>query len=125
MDILGWLWWGIVKILGLVWSFAWFLLGGWVATLVQLAIIIGIVFAMKYGWRRAPLEMWTRAQGVGRFVWAWARMKEPRLAASARPETRSPRETVRVIHTRHPGDISASTLMTVVMLIGMLFAGAL
>ena len=72
MEILGWLWWGIVKVLGIVWSFVWFLLGGWVATLVQLVILIGAVFAMKYGWRRAPQEMWSRAQTVGRFAWAWA-----------------------------------------------------
>ena len=124
-NILGWLWWGIVKVLGLAWSFAWFLLGGWVATLVQIIIIAGIIFAMKYGWRRAPLEMWTRSQGVGRFVWAWARMKEPRLATSARPDVRGSRETVRVIHARRPGDVSASTLLTVAMLVGMLVAGAL
>jgi hypothetical protein len=92
MDILGWLWWGIVKILGLVWSFVWFLLGGWVSTLMQLVILGGAIFAMKYGWRRAPQEMWTRAQSVGRFVWAWARAKEPRLATSARPEVLGSKE---------------------------------
>ena len=125
MDILAWLWWGIAKILGLIWSFAWFLLGGWVATLVQIVIIVGIIFAMKYGWRRAPLELWTRAQSTGRFLWAWARLREPRLAASARPPAPTVRETVRVVRARHPGDISASTLLTLIMLGGMLIAGAL
>ena len=125
MEVLGWLWWGVVKILGVVWSFVWFVLGGWVATLVQLLILIGAVFAMKYGWRRAPLEMWTRAQTVGRFVWAWARATEPRLATSAQPAKRQVREVVRVVRGRQVGDISASTLLTVAMLVGMLIAGAL
>ena len=124
MEILGWLWWGIAKILGLVWSFAWFLLGGWVATLAQLLIIAGIVFAMKYGWRQAPLEMLARGRGVGRFLWAWARMKEPGLARSARPEVPAQRATVRIVRVRPPGDISASTLLTVITLLGMLVVGA-
>jgi hypothetical protein len=125
MDILGWLWWGIVKILGLVWSFVWFLLGGWVSTLMQLVILGGAIFAMKYGWRRAPQEMWTRAQSVGRFVWAWARAKEPRLATSARPEVLGSKEAIRVVHARKLGDVSLSTLLTAVMLAGLLVAGAL
>ena len=127
MDILAWLWWGIVKVLGLLWSFAWFLLGGWVATFVQLLIIVGIVFAMKYGWRQAPLEMLSRGRSVGRFVWAWARMREPGLAGSARstqPAASARRETVREVRTKELGDISASTLLTVLMLMGLLLAGA-
>ena len=124
MDILAWLWWGIVKILGLIWSFAWFLLGGWVATLVQLMIIVGIVFAMKYGWRQAPLEMLARGRSAGRFLWAWARMKESGLSGSARPSDPVRRETVRIIRSRQPGDISASTLLTVLTLMGLLLAGA-
>lgn len=123
MDILTWLWWGIVKILGLIWSFAWFLLGGWVATLVQLLIIVGIIFAMKYGWRQAPLEMLGRGRGVARFIWAWARMKEPGLARSAQPATPAQRQTVRIVRARQAGDISASTLLTVAMLLGLLFVG--
>ena len=123
MDVLAWLWWGIAKILGVLWSFAWFLLGGWVATLVQLLIIVGIIFAMKYGWRQAPLEMLSRGRGVGRFVWAWLRMKEPGLARSAQPAAPAQRQTVRIVRARQAGDISASTLLTVAMLLGMLFVG--
>jgi hypothetical protein len=125
MEILSWLWWGIGKILGLIWSFAWFLLGGWVATLVQLLIIVGIIFAMKYGWRRAPLEMLARGRAVGRFVWAWARMKEPGLARSAQPVSPAQRQTVRIVRARNAGDISASTLLTVAMLLGMLVVGGM
>ena len=124
MDILAWLWWGIAKILGLIWSFAWFLLGGWVATFVQLLIIVGIVFAMKYGWRQAPLVMLSRGRSVGRFVWAWARMKEPGSARSTQPAASARRETVREVRTKEFGDISASTLLTVLMLMGLLLAGA-
>ncbi len=125
MDVLAWLWWGIAKILGLLWSFAWFLLGGWVATLVQLLIIVGVVFAMKYGWRQAPLEMFSRGRSVGRFVWAWARMKEPSLARSAQTAASAQRQAVRIVRARHPGDISASTLLTVLVLLGLLVAGAM
>jgi hypothetical protein len=125
MDILAWLWWGIAKILGLIWSFAWFLLGGWVATLVQLLIIVGIIFALKYGWRQAPLEMLSRGRSVGRFVWAWARMREPSLARSAQPATPAQRQTVRIVRTKGFGDISASTLLTVAMLLGLLLTGAM
>ena len=125
MDILAWLWWGIVKILGLLWSFAWFLLGGWVATLVQLLIIAGVIFALKYGWRQAPWEMLVRMRRIGRLLWAWARLQEPQQATSARPLASTRRETVRVIRRRQPGDISASTLLTVLMLLGLLVAGAL
>jgi hypothetical protein len=125
MEILAWLWWGIAKILGLVWSFVWFLLGGWVATLVQLLIIVGIVFALRYGWRRAPSEMLTRGRNVTRFVWAWLRMREPGLARSAQPALSTQREIVREIRIKDFGDVSASTLLTVLMLMGMLAAGAL
>ena len=124
MDILGWLWWAIVKVVGLVWSFAWFLLGGWVATLVQLLIIVAVVFAMKYGWRRAPAVMLTRGRAAGRFAWAWARMRVPALA-SERGERTEVREIIRVVRAKQPGDISASTLLTVLALVGMLIAGAL
>ena len=123
MDILSWLWWGLLQILGLVWSFLWFLLGGWVVTLVQVLIIVGIVFALRYGWRRAPAEMLTRGRGIARLMWAWLRMKEPGWAAAARPAPPAQRETVRVVRARRAGDISVSTLLTVMMLVGMLLVG--
>ena len=123
MDILSWLWWGIAKILGLAWSFVWFLLGGWVSTLVQLAILVGVVFALKYGWRQAPQEMWSRVRPLGRFAWAWARTREATLPAGQ--PLAEVREVVRTVRVKHPGDVSASTLLTVLALLGMLVAGAL
>ena len=122
MDILGWLWWGVAKIAGLAWSFAWFLLGGWVSTLLQLVILIGAVFAMKYGWRQAPQEMWNRVRPLGRFAWNWARAREVTApAASQRAEVR---EAVRVVRVKEPGDMSASTVLTVAMLAGIVLAVA-
>lgn len=126
MDVLGWIWWGIAKVVGFVWSFVWFLLGGWVSTLLQLVILVGAVFAMKYGWRQAPMEMWNRVRPLGRFAWTWARTRESvpaSTAAAARPPV--VREVVRVVRAKQIGDISASTLLTVAMLTGLLVAGAL
>ncbi len=62
MDILGWLWWAVSSVLGLVWTIVWFLLGGWVSALAQIAVVVLIIFGMKYGWRQAPFEVWSRAR---------------------------------------------------------------
>lgn len=125
MDILGWLWWTLIKLLSLIWSFAWFLLGGWVATLVQLLIIVGLFFAWRHGWRRAPVEMLARGRNAARFVWAWARMKEPGWASAPAAAPPAQSATVRVVHRRLPGDVNASTLLTVLMLVGLLVVGGM
>jgi hypothetical protein len=116
MDVVGWLWWMIATIVSLFGSIAWFLLGGWVVTLVQLVLIIFLVFVYKYGWRRAPIEFSAKVGGFGRFVWAWMRAREPALAAAA-PVTA--RREVRVVHRRRPGDVNLSTLLTLVMFVGL------
>ena len=50
-----------------MWSIAWLLLGGWVSTLAQILVIVFIVFAFKYGWRRAPLTA-ADFTGAGDFI---------------------------------------------------------
>ena len=125
MEALGWIGWGLLKLLGLVWTIVWFLLSGWVATLLQLVVIVGAIFAMKYGWRRAPAEMWRRASTFGRFVWAWARARELSSAPAQAAGPAKVREVTRVVHRRQPGDVSLSTLLSVLMLAGLLVAGAL
>ena len=40
MDVLAWLWWSIVTSLGLLWALIWFLISGWVSTLLQIALLI-------------------------------------------------------------------------------------
>lgn len=113
MDILGWISWLLWKAIGLVWTMVWFLLGGWVSTLAQILVVAGIIFFYRYGWQRAPAELWSRASGLGRFVWAWMRSGEA-ATRDVRVETR---ETVRIVRVKEPGDINASTLLTIVMLV--------
>ena len=91
MEILAWLWWGLSTALGLALSLVWFLLGGWVATLAQIAVAALVVFGYKYGWQRAPFELAARLAGAGRFLWAWMRAREP-AAVPARAERRARRE---------------------------------
>lgn len=124
MDVLGWLWWLIASALGLLWSVAWFLLGGWVSTLAQIGVIVLVGFGYKYGWRRAPSEVLARLGGFGRFTWGWIRAREPgapdprsELAQSAARERRVRRRRGR----RQPGDvrINVSTCLTLLMLGGL------
>lgn len=119
MDVLGWLVWLLLKAMGLVWSFAWFLLGGWLSALAQVAVVVGIVFAYKYGWQRAPFEVWARARAFGRFLWAWMRSKEPGAWGSPAPAAEV-REVVRVVRVKERGDVNASSLLSALLLLGML-----
>ena len=115
MDILGWIWWGLTSILGLAWSIVWFLLGGWVSTLAQIAVLVGIVFFYKYGWQRAPAEIASRVNSVGRFVWGWMRQRDPG-AVTARGEVR---EVIRTVRVKETGDVNISTLLSLIMLAGL------
>lgn len=126
MDFAGGLWWVVASLIGLAWRVVWFLLGGWVATLAQLGIIVAVIFGYKYGWRQALPELASRGTTFGRFVWAWVRAKEPppRTAASAADRTAAiPRGGRR----RQPGDvqINVSTLLSVLMLAGLGLAATL
>lgn len=115
MDILGWLWWLVAKLLAIVWTVGWFLLGGWVVTLAQLAVIAGLIYVYKYGWRRAPIELSKHARTFGSFVWAWARAREmPNRATRAEV-----RETVRIVRRKQLGDVNVSTLMSVLAILGL------
>lgn len=116
MDVLGWLLWLVVQSLSLAWSLIWFLISGWVATLAQIGIVVGAVFVMKYGWRRAPYEMAARMRTFGRFTWNWARAREGAEPVAPRIETR---EVVRVVRTKELGDVNLSTLLNVAMLAGL------
>lgn len=115
MDILGWLGWLVAKLLAVLWTVGWFLLGGWVVTLAQLAVIGGLIYAYKYGWRRAPLELSRHVRTFGRFAWAWARSREMPARAS-RPELR---DNVRIIRRKEVGDVNVSTLMSVLAILGL------
>jgi len=131
MDVLGWLWWLLASVVGLVWSLAWFLLGGWVSTLAQIAVIVLVIFGYKYGWRRAPQELLARLGSFGRFAWGWLRAKEMTAPApsraTARPEPQRSRTSGRSFARRQPGDIriNVSTSLSLLMLAGLWLLAAL
>ena len=122
MDIVGWLWWALVSVLGLVWwlagllwSVLWFLVSGWVSTLLQIAILIAVIFFLKYGWQRAPTELWRRGSAFARFSWKW--LSAPETDTGAAP--RDIRERIRVVRVKEFGDINVSTLLSLLMLAGL------
>ena len=115
MDILGWLFWLAAKLLAIVWTVGWFLLGGWVVTLAQVAVIGGLIYAYKYGWRRAPIEITRQARTFGGFVWAWARSRE----MPARAPRDQMREVVRTVRRKEFGDVNLSTLLSVLAVAGL------
>jgi hypothetical protein len=115
MDVLGWLWWAVVSVVSLAASLVWFLISGWVSTLLQIALLIAVIYYFKYGWQRAPAEIWRHTMRFGRFFWSWLRASEPQ--PDPRVETR---EVVRVVRAKDFGDINLSTLMSLAMLSGLL-----
>ena len=116
MDILVWLWWIFVAIAGFALKLFWFLISGWVSTLLQIAVLVIAIYFLKYGWQRAPVELWRRTRVFGGFFLSWVRAREGGVTAS------SPAETVRVIRHKEFGDINISTLLSLLMLFGLLFA---
>jgi hypothetical protein len=128
MDIVNWLVWALLgflgllwSLLGLVWMVVWFLVSGWVSTLLQIAVLIGTVFFLKYGWQRAPLELWKRTRSLALFAWGWVRARDPQAAGSTREVTR---EVVRVVRVKEVGDVNVSTLLSLLMVGGLMLAAA-
>jgi hypothetical protein len=119
----------LASLLGLVWSLAWFLLGGWVSTLAQIAVIVLLIFGYKYGWRRAPGELMARAGAFGRFAWAWVRSRElPPAAAPVRREREACRAPKgRYFDRRQPGDVrlNISTCLSLLALAGLAMLAAM
>lgn len=120
MDILGWLWWALSSVLAIAWSIAWFLLGGWVSALAQIAVIVLLIFAMKYGWRQAPFEVLSRARSFSRFAWNWIRAREPGQVSGVEV-----REVIRTVRVKEPGDVNLSTVLNILLLAGLCVVGAL
>lgn len=119
MEILSWLWWLVVSVLGLAWTVIWFLISGWVSTLLQIAILVIVIYSLKYGWQRAPHEIWKRTSSFGRFFWNWVRARDP----SAGQPVVETREVIRVVRGRDFGDVNASTLLSVLTMGGLLVLG--
>lgn len=121
MDILSWLWWLLAKVLGVLWALVWLLLGGWVSTLAQIAVIAFAIFAYKYGWRRAPHELASRIVPLARMLWGWLRGREGAAAAAspARTAQAPPGYAARPSQRRQPGDVNISTLLNLLLLSGL------
>lgn len=120
MDVLGWLAWALGAALSLLWSLVWLLIGGWVSTLLQIALLITIVYTLKYGWRRAPAEIWRHSQSFVRFFWNWVRARE-----NAPPAGVQVREVIKVVRAKEFGDINFSTVLSLAALCGLVIAAQL
>ncbi|MGQ0673165.1 MAG: hypothetical protein ACT4N2_09850 [Hyphomicrobium sp.] len=121
MTALDWLWWAVTGAIGVVWSLVWFLLGGWVSTLAQIGVIVLVIFGLKYGWRQAPFEVWSRLGSFGRFAWSWVRAKDP----GSVPPRVEVREVVRTIRVKEAGDVNLSSLLNVLVMAGLLLVAAI
>ena len=119
MDILSWLWWIIVVVVSATLKLLWFLISGWVSTLLQIAVVVIAIYFLKYGWQRAPVELWRRTRAFGGFFLNWVRARESGVAAA------SVGEVVHVVRHKEFGDINISTLLSLLMLFGLLFASHL
>jgi hypothetical protein len=89
------------------------LISGWVSTLLQIALLVIVIYFLKYGWHRAPAEIWRRSRAFAGFFVRWIR---------ARDEDASGREgvqTVRVVKVKEFGDVNISTLLSLLMLAGL------
>ena len=119
MDVLAWLFSFILSAVGFAWSLIWFLISGWVSTLLQIAVLIVAIYGVKYGWKRAPFEIWRRSQTFFKFFWNWIRAREPEARGGV--ETR---EVIREIKVREFGDINLSTAMSIAALVGIALISA-
>ena len=113
MEIVAWLGWAAATVLAVLWSLVWFLISGWVSTLLQIAVLIATIYFLKYGWLRAPAEILRRTSSFGRFFWSWLRAREPQASTDAHP-----RDVVRIIRSKEFGDINISTLLSLLMIAG-------
>ena len=114
MDILGWLWWlGSTLFTGVL-SLIWFLISGWVSTLLQIALLVVVIYFLKYGWQRAPAEIWRRTRSFAGFFVSWIRARD--ADASGREVV----QTVRVVKVKEFGDVNISTLLSLLMLAGLI-----
>ena len=98
-------------------SLIWFLISGWVSTLLQIALLLIVIYFLKYGWQRAPAEMWRRTRAFAGFFAGWIRARD------AQPSSREAAPTVRVVRVKEFGDVNISTLLSLLMLAGLFLAG--
>jgi len=114
MDIVSWLGWALLTVLGVLWSVVWFLVAGWVSTLLQIALLVAVIYFLKYGWQRAPAEILRRTRSFGRFSWSWVRAREPQTSPGS-----DAREIIHVVRAKEFGDINISTLLSLLIVAGL------
>ena len=114
MDILVWIGSALLTLLGVLWSLVWFLIAGWVSTLLQITLVVAAIYFLKYGWERTPAELWRRTRSLARFFWSWLRAHEMQTTPNVEV-----REVYRVVRAKEFGDINVSTLLSLTMLIGL------
>jgi hypothetical protein len=125
MDILAWIAWALFSVLSLVWSLTWFLISGWVSTLLQIGVLVSVAFILIYGWQRAPMELWKRGRAFSLFVWGWLRSSADAAAQHDAAVREVTRDVVRVVRVKQAGDINLSTLLSLLMLAGLALVAAL
>jgi hypothetical protein len=114
MEIIAWLGSAILAVFGVLWWLVWFLISGWVSTLLQIMLLIATIYFFKYGWQRAPAEILRRTRSFGRFFWNWLRAREPQINGDLHV-----REAFRVVKTKEFGDINISTLLSLLLILGL------
>ena len=119
MDIIGWLWWLISTLLTGILSLLWFLISGWVSTLLQIGLLVVVIYFLKYGWQRAPAEIWRRSRAFAGFFVSWIRARDPGISGRESPQP------VRVVKVKEFGDVNVSTLLSLLMLVGLVLAARL
>ena len=115
MEIVTWILVSLGYVIGLIWSLVWFLISGWVSALLQIAVLIAVIYWLRYGRQRAPYEIWNRTRSFGRFFWNWIRGRD--LERRAPDEAR---EIIRLVRRREVGDVNVSTLLSLAALGGLL-----
>ena len=113
MDIFGWLWWVISTLLTGILKLIWFLISGWVSTLLQIALLVLVIYFLKYGWQRAPAEIWKRSRTFAGFFMSWIRARDADVSG------REAVQSVRVVKVKEFGDVNISTLLSLLMLSGL------
>jgi hypothetical protein len=116
MELLLWVWWALSLVIGVIASVLWFLIAGWVSTLLQIGVLVAAIYFVRYGWQRAPAEIWRRTTRFGLFFWSWLRARE-----LPHPES-EPIDVIRVVRAKEFGDINISTLLSLVVLVGLIAA---